>query len=114
MGLGGPHRTKADKLRVATIKEIGCVIAHKLKIGWMYAEEHHLTDLGPKNHQLTIGLNTWSHRGVPVFDWSHAKCRALLGPSLAEGSKPFHEAFGSSLELLAYQNELIKAHDGRA
>ena len=31
------------------------------------------------------------------------------GPSLADGSKPFHERYGSDDELLAKTNELLKA-----
>lgn len=112
MSLGGPHRTKADKVRLAAIKELGCIIAHKLGLGYVYPEEHHLTDLGPKNHRRTIGLNSWSHRAVPVFGWTHEKCRSVLGPSLAEGSKPFHATFGSSEELLAYQDQLLGIVDG--
>jgi hypothetical protein len=34
--------------------------------------------------------------------------RDHYGPSLADGSKPFHAAFGSDAELLARQNEYLE------
>lgn len=54
------------------------------------------------------GLCIWSHRAVPFAFHSHAEMRDHYGPSLAEGSKPFHAAFGSNAELLARQNELLE------
>jgi hypothetical protein len=35
-------------------------------------------------------------------------CIDAFGPSVATGSKAFHETYGSDAELLALQNELIK------
>ena len=43
----------------------------------------------------------------PWPDRTHQFMRDEVGPSLAEGSKPFHERFGSDAELLARQNELL-------
>jgi hypothetical protein len=59
-----------------------------------------------------IGLCGWHHRAEPWAGQPIAWCRQSLGPSLAEGSKPFHEFFGSDEELLAIQARLLeKYHD---
>ena len=36
------------------------------------------------------------------------ECIYAFGPSVATGSKPFHEMYGSDEELLELQNELIE------
>lgn len=73
--------------------------------GQFLVEWHHLQ--GKKKHMLTIGLCCWHHRAVPFFGCSHQEMRDHYGPSLAEGSKPFHAEFGSDDELLAGQNLLL-------
>jgi hypothetical protein len=42
-----------------------------------------------------------------MFGKSPAELRSEYGPSLAEGSKPFHAAFGSNASLLERQNEML-------
>ena len=53
-----------------------------------------------------VGLCAWHHRGVPE-NFSHAEAREILGPSLAEGSRPFHDEFGSDEELLEIQEFIL-------
>jgi len=61
-------------------------------------------------HKATYGLCIWHHRKqLMVEGWSVADHRRELGPSLMDGSKTFHAAFGSDDELLRQQNELLGA-----
>jgi len=55
-----------------------------------------------------IGLNPYSHRGVPFNGLSLAQCRELFGPSLAREPRAFRETFGSDDALLAMQNDLLR------
>lgn len=90
----------------------GCLIAHILGIGWLPAEIHHFTIGGHhgqkrRGHDFTIGINSWSHRGVPLDGWTLDECYEKLGPSYARQPNAFRETFGSDDELLALQNELL-------
>lgn len=73
-------------------------------------EAHHLLSGGIRTgHLATVGLCMWHHRARLIVEgWTHAMHRDRLGPSLAEGSKRFHEAFGGDDELLAAQHRLIE------
>jgi hypothetical protein len=75
---------------------LGCIACN---MQGRYAEPdiHHLVSLGPRNHQRTIPLCPAHHRGV-FHD------EAVHGPSLANGSKPFREYFGTDEFLLAKVN----------
>lgn len=104
-----PDPSKAQQERFYKIKtETGCIIARKKGLGFVQAEIHHLLRGGiRRGHDATIGLNPWSHRGVMFNGLTVAECKKLFGPSLALGSKTFHDEFGSDDELLDLQNELL-------
>ena len=110
MTFGGKSRTKAEDARFDAIKRGPCMACIQRGIdlsGQGLVEVHHLQ--GKKRHDLTVGLCIWSHRGR-VFDFhSHDEMRTHYGPSLAEGSKPFHAEFGSNAELLERQNEYLES-----
>ena len=111
MSFGGKSRTKAEQARFDAIKAGPCLACMQRGIdltGQGLVEVHHLLSGGRRiGHMATIGLCSWSHRGV-VFEFhSHAEMRETYGPSLAEGSKPFRAAFGTDAELLAIQNALL-------
>jgi hypothetical protein len=103
--------TKAERARMDAIKEQGCVLARFLGVGWLPCEIHHLT-LGGRHgaprlgHMHTVGLNSWSHRGVPLDGWSSAKCREVLGPSYAREPRAFRELYPDA-RLLEMQHQLI-------
>lgn len=70
-------------------------------------DAHHLLSGGRRRgHSATIGLCPWHHRGVPLEETVPAT-RAIYGPSLMDGSKLFHAAYGSDDELLKVQRGLI-------
>jgi hypothetical protein len=104
--------TKAQQARMDSIKERGCVVAFKRGHGFVYCEIHHLTVGGKhgqkrRGHDFTVGLNPWSHRGVPFNGWSADECLALFGPSYALEPRRFREVIGSDDALLQLQTELL-------
>ena len=111
MSFGGRALTKADEARRTKIHAGNCLACAQRGIdltGSGYVQWHHLDGkTKPGAHQKTIGLCLWHHQARTMYSGSHAYCRARYGPSLAEGSKPFHREFGSDDELLARQNEVL-------
>jgi hypothetical protein len=104
----GKSLTKADLERRALIHAGHCMACIQRKIdmrGSGYVQWHHTA--GKKRHDLTCGLCYWHHQAGPMFGKSPAELRSEYGPSLAEGSKPFHAAFGSNASLLERQNEML-------
>lgn len=71
----------------------------------------HVTNHGRRledQHQATIGLCPWHHQAVPWNGLSKKEMRNILGPSLADGRRPFEEHFGDEVDvLLPLQDELI-------
>lgn len=107
--------TQAEAARMAAIKEHGCIIARHLGIGCdddpVYAEIHHLTVGGRHGqkrlgHMYTVGLNPWSHRGVPFATYNPTVCREMFGPSYALEPRAFRELYSDEW-LLAKQDELL-------
>lgn len=72
-------------------------------------EAHH-TKSGDRRrgHKFVVGLCEWHHRAIPV-NATHQEAREILGPSLAEGSRPFHDEFGSDDDLLEMQGAVLEA-----
>lgn len=100
--------TQAQQRRFVAIKEDGCLCCRIDGNGFFRCEIHHLLIAGAKRrgHDFSIGLCPHHHRNVPGDLWMLVGIeRALtIGPSLAAGSKPFHEYYGSDEKLLALQN----------
>ena len=107
--------TKAEAERLDAIKEGGCVIAYSLGLSDdenpMPCEIHHLTTGGKHGqkrlgHAATVGLNPWSHRGVPFNGWDKVKCQMLFGPSYALEPRRFREEWPDD-RLLQLQDEIL-------
>lgn len=108
MTFGGKSLTKADLARREAIHAGNCMACAQLGMdvsGQGVVQFHHTA--GKKRHDLTCGLCLYHHMGRPFPGLSLQEMRREYGPSLAEGSKPFHQRFGTNSELLAYQNELL-------
>jgi hypothetical protein len=104
-----------EKRRMAQVAELGCLCCRQLtyltpKIGeWAPAEVHHLLDGGQRRgHLFTIGLCAWHHRGVLRYGYCRQGMDEEFGPSLAHGTRPFRERWGTDEQLLAMQNRLIE------
>lgn len=111
MSFGGRSLTKADEARRVKIHAGNCMACHQRGIDLTesgYVQWHHLAGkTKPGCHQETIGLCQWHHQGRTMGDATHAYSRDYYGPSLAEGSKPFHDEFGTNDELLTLQNAIL-------
>lgn len=60
-----------------------------------------------RGHAYGYAECLWHHRGRVSCGWNHAHMRAHFGPSLMDGSRTFHETYGSDDELIALQNQLL-------
>lgn len=107
-----PTREEAD--RIERCKSGACVACAIRAAsvpdfrGWHGGDYHHLLSGGRRRgHMFGVCLCGWHHRGLLDWGWTHQEMRDYFGPSLAEGSKPFHETFGSDEALLAKQSELL-------
>jgi hypothetical protein len=108
-----PPPTADEQRRMDMARDRGCICC-RMRLGVQeLAEIHHLVMPGKRyGHRFTVALCAWHHRAVSGALPGHT--RALRGPSLAEGSKPFHAMFGSDAALLSYQDRLIRWDDGIA
>jgi len=65
-----------------------------------------------RGHAFGFALCTWHHRRHPLGGNSFATMREVYGPSLMDGSRVFHETYGTDDELIEQQtavNELRQA-----
>ena len=109
--------TREEEARIVAVKEgpcVACLIWQKHPdcpagfTPWIGVDYHHLLSGGRRRgHMFGVGLCPYHHRNVPDFGCTHEEMRKHYGPSLAEGSKPFHATFGSDADLLAKQSELL-------
>jgi hypothetical protein len=91
--------TKADIARFEKLHRIGCLCCRKAGSGYRAPEIHHILSGGRRiSHQATLPL--CEHHRIPSTG-------AVVGPSLADGSRVFSAKWGTQLELLAEVNALI-------
>lgn len=92
--------TKAEKLRMGRVQELGCIACSQLG-HYSVAELHH-----PKSGNRRLGDATVIPL-CPAHHRGHEHNPEIHGPSLALAPRSFHQAFGSDEELLARTNELL-------
>lgn len=105
--------TKVQAARMDAIREAGCIVARKRGMGFIPCEIHHLTVGGRhgqkrRGHDFIVGLNPWSHRGVPFGGWDAGRCAVAFGPSYARNPRRFREEIGTDDELLALQEDVLE------
>jgi hypothetical protein len=100
--------TREEAARIEACKSGPCVAcAIKGRASWG-GDYHHLLSGGiRRGHLFGVCLCAWHHRAVPDWGCTHEEMRQHYGPSLAEGSKPFHAVFGTDQDLLDKQSELL-------
>lgn len=65
-----------------------------------------------RGHAFGYALCVWHHRRHPMPGKTFAETREIYGPSLMDGSRTFHETYGTDDELIAQQtyiNEIRQA-----
>jgi hypothetical protein len=108
---------RQDEIRFEVIRTyIGCLCCALAQFS-MSSEDialttiEHCTENGRRlddEHQATIGLCPWHHQAVPWAGKRQDEMASILGPSLAQGRKPFEEHFGDEiLVLLPLVDQLI-------
>lgn len=111
---GNKPMNKAERAHVDLVKRAGCVCC--IAQGFPHdpetvVEAHHLLSAGLRiGHGATVGLCLWHHKArLIVQGWSFAKHREKLGPSLLEGSMPFHAHFGDDDTLARMAADAMEA-----
>jgi len=105
--------TKAERAHLAAVKAlpcVACVIDDRFDVLTVCGptEVHHLLSGNKRRgHMFVLPLGAWHHRGVCSDLNCLSDMRFWYGPSLAEGSKPFHARYGTDDELLARVNALL-------
>lgn len=108
--------TKAEAARIVDSKEgpcIPCVVWAAL--GNMDAAD--IADGGDYDHKKSGNVRRghaagfcscgWHHRGLVGEGWTRDGMRNHFGPSLTDGSRLFHNTYGSDDHLIALQTALL-------
>ena len=114
---GNRAMTPDEAARVVAAKEGPCVACYlrarewgmdpgRIAVGGDY--NHCKSGNIRRGHAAGYCLCDWHHRHHPVQGVSHASMRDVWGPSLMDGSRLFHETYGSDDELIALQTEIIE------
>ena len=115
-GLSTGKPTKREAERIVACKEGPCVYCARWsqlhpfgRVSIVYGCDFHHFKSGNirRGHRYGVGACVWHHRGIPPEGFSSAQARDQMGPSLMDGSRLFHETYGSDDELLEIQDELI-------
>lgn len=61
-----------------------------------------------RGHMYGFGSCAWHHFGHPWGGISHEHTRKKWGPSLMDGSRLFHETYGSDDELIDLQRRILE------
>lgn len=63
-----------------------------------------------RGHDKGFASCLWHHQGrlEQPERWTHSRMRAHFGPSLMDGSRLFHDTYGSDDELIALQTDILE------
>jgi hypothetical protein len=93
-----------DERRFMKLRELGCILCRLAGSGYRAPDIHHVLSGGRRiGNQATLPLCPEHHR--------YPSTGAVIGPSLADGSKLFAARWGSQLDLLAEVNKLISNNE---
>lgn len=74
----------------------------------MPVERHHTLSGGiRRGHAFTFGNCVWHHRALMLPGYVTSSMTARYGPSLAKGSKPFHQVYGSDDSMIEMQTAIL-------
>lgn len=116
---GNRAMTKVESCRVLAAKETMCLACYvRSQAGLMPSEciavvnDYNHTKSGNvrRGHEKGYALCLWHHkRQIEVDGWTFAQMTEVFGISLMDGSRLFHEAYGSDDKLIALQSQLLEA-----
>lgn len=101
--------TPSELEKMARAKNSGCVACYLGNKGFCGGVEYnHIVVNGRRaGHRFGYAIGRWHHQAVPLLGYSAAEMRKKFGPALKEGSKPFHERYGSDQFLFDTQHSLL-------
>ena len=114
---GNRAMTKAESARVVEAKTTACipcfVWARKGRMPMAHVAvccdyDHKKSGNVRRGHRYGYGACAWHHRQLVPDGWTHARMRAHFGPSLMDGSRLFHNTYGSDDELIALQDQILE------
>lgn len=115
---GNRPMTAAESERVEAAKTTACIPCLVwARLGRM-PMEHVATCVGydhsksgniRRGHDKGFGSCNWHHQRLLPTGWTFAGMTEHFGPSLMDGSRLFHDTYGSDDELIALQDELLGA-----
>lgn len=109
--------TKAEAARIVAAKEGPCMACLRLAAeGLLLPREvvigcdynHAKSGNIRRGHMYGYALCTWHHRRHPREGVSMAGMRERYGPSLMDGSRLFHETYGTDDELIEQQTYVLE------
>lgn len=115
---GNRKPTKAEAARIVESKTLCCVPCYvwaiKLQrmpiedIAVLSAYDHKKSGNIRRGHRYGFASCDWHHQGYPGDGWTGEEMTAHFGPSLANGSRIFHDTYGTDDELIELQDELLR------
>lgn len=113
--------TKSEKRRMTILKEnvpcIPCLMIGKKRLPSI---QHTVSGMTRDGHQSTYSSCDWHHFGYPLENWENLPGNAggakqatsgLLGPSFANGRRPFEEFFGREALLVSIASRLVASFE---
>lgn len=113
----GPKPTRAESHRIAESKVGACVCCTILfergeldrDMAVVLGDFHHFKSGNKRlGHGKGCCLCVWHHRGHPMLG-SVPRTRAVYNVSLTDGSRTFHQVYGSDEDLQEKQNRMLAA-----
>ena len=99
--------TEKEKRRFDLMQQGGCIASLQLGMS-VEGEIHHLLNGYRRGHSYSICLSPYFHRGILPEGLTYKQARDILGPSMAEEKKAFHEKYGDDEFLLNLQEQVIE------
>ncbi len=126
----GKHATAAERAHMGRAKASVCMVCltrrllHLLPAEWVVVghEDTGAIYLGllefnhcksgniRRGHLFGWAACPYHHRGVPQNNMTLAQCRDRWGTALTDGSRLFHDTYGSDDELIALQAEVLRQY----
>lgn len=104
---GTPTSAEAERIVAAKVGPcMACLAPELVVIGCDY--NHAKSGNVRRGHLFGYALCAWHHRRHPLEGNTFAWMRAIYGPSLLDGSRVFHETYGSDDELIEQQTYVIE------
>lgn len=116
-----PSASEAERIQAAKVGP--CMACLTLHLRGVLAAEHVVYGCDyqhcksgniRRGHAFGFALCVWHHRHQPMGELSFRETAARYGPSLMDGSRLFHEIYGTDDELIEQQTVVIEMRQAAA